>query len=566
MRRINLIDSGMLMMEKREAPVHVAGLSLYSLPKGVNEQEFLREISAVMRTPCEYRKPFGEFVRSGLAGSLGPMYWEEDKEMDLDYHVRHSALPNPGRYRELFALVSRLHSTLMDRSRPLWETHIIEGLPDRQFAVYQKMHHATIDGVGAMHLVQSMSSEDPNKKLLTSPLSQEVYEDYKSHKFGDIKKPEKQPSIRELTNVAEYIKEQYDTAFNVAGALRQFGGALFGLGGDLTVPWQNVPQTLINTELSVGRRFVAQSWSLERIKRIARAIDGTVNDVVLAMCAGALRRYLLDLNSLPSQSLKAMTPVSLREKGDLESSNAIGFLTADLGTNISDPEKRIRTIQRSMQAGKDMMRGMTTREINLFMQIAQMPSMMAVMLGMGIKYPPYSTVISNVPGPKEQLYFNGASLDGLYPASVLLEGMALNISLVGYNGRLDFGITACRRSMPQVQRLIDHLEEALVELEDVIGIKPAAAKSKSKPKTKASPKSTVKADNVKAEPRLNKSKAKPNTAAKLKKGAAAKPKTKTKPAVKTKAKPAVKAKARAKPKAKAVVKTKGELKTAVKQK
>ena len=463
MRRIELADAGFLFMEKRETPTHVGGVNLFTLPKGVNEQKFLAGLADLLRNAEEYRKPFGEYVKTGRAGTL---YWEKDNNLDIDYHVRHSALPKPGRYRELFALVSRLHSTLLDRNRPLWEVHLIEGLPDRQFALYMKLHHAAIDGIGAMHLTQAMCSTRKSARSTDAPLSLAAYERYKEAKYGN--RPRRVvPKTRELRAVAEVLKEQFNSTANLLGTFRKYGSTWLGMGGDLSVPWRKVPQTSMNTSVSGARRFVAQSWEFERIKAVCTATGGTVNDVVLAMCAGALRRYLLSQNELPKQSLKAMVPVSLREEGDLDSANAVAFITADLATNIKDPQKRLAAIKASMVAGKELLGGLSAREAAIYMQITQLPMLLTSALGLASKFPAFSTVISNVPGPRKQLYWNGASLDGIYPASIVFDGFAMNITLVSYNKSLDFGIIACRRSLPGVQRLIDYLEESLQELEQV---------------------------------------------------------------------------------------------------
>ena len=469
MRRIDLTSTGFLLLEKRETPMHVGGVNLFTLPAGASEHEFLGELRDGLRASTELRRPFGDYVVTGKTG----LFWQEDEHIDLDYHVRHSALPSPGRYRELFALASRLHSTLLDRTRPLWEVHIIEGLRKRQFAVYNKIHHAAIDGMGAMHLTRSMCSENPSERLDVSPFSQAAYERYKAGRFGDSGGHER-PRQSELRNVIEALKQQYDTSVHLMTALRRFGAAFVGRGGNLAVPWHNVPRTSFNTRVSGARRFVAQSFDFARVRAVSEAMDATINDVVLALCSGALRRYLLTRDELPRHSLKAMAPVSLRERGDIDSTNAVGFITADLATNVYDPEKRLRAIQNSMRAGKDLLRSLSPREAALFMQLTQVPVLVTSILGIAARYPAFSTVVSNVPGPRERLYWNGASLDGIYPASIVFDGFAMNITMVSYVDRLDFGIVACRRSLPQVQRMIDHLEDALVELETVAGVAASA--------------------------------------------------------------------------------------------
>ena len=527
MRRIDLSDAAFLYAEKRETPMHVGGLSLYTLPEGVNELEFIDGLRFGPTGAKDLRRPFGEFVSTGRAGPLGPMYWDEDDHFDIDYHFRHSALPKPGRYRELFALVSRLHSTLLDRSRPLWELHVIEGLQNRQLAVYMKMHHATIDGVAAMQLAQSVCSSDPSDRYFDLPMSQRAYKRHLKT-IGAGRKRRVVPNERELRAVADALKQQFDTSVHLFGALRRFGGAFFGRSGNLSVPWHNVPRTSINTRVGGARRFVAQSWELQRIKSVCAATGGTVNDIVLAMCSGALRRYLQGHHELPAHSLKAMAPVSLREKGDYEAGNAVGFITADLATNIDDPEKRLRAIQDSMQAGKALLQGLSNREALIFMQLTQIPALLTTALGLSAQFPAFSTVISNVPGPREKLYWNGASLDGIYPASIVFDGFAMNITLVSYNESLDFGIAACRRSLPEVQRMIDYLEEALLELEEVAGLRTR----KKRPIGRKKPASRKKSAANSGAKTKNKTKAK----AKMKNKAKAKVNAKSGPGNKTKAK------------------------------
>lgn len=243
-----------------------------------------------------------------------------------------------------------------------------------------------------------------------------------------------------------------------------------GQGGPLMMPFLNVPRSSINTPVDGARRFVAQSWSFERIRAVGRAFDGTFNDAVLAMCAGALRLYLRNHSKLPEKSLKAMVPISLRRDGDLDSSNAVGTMIADLATDISDAGQRMVAIQASTVAGKDYFKEMSPAEAQLVSMMIQMPGLLMIPLGLMSRLPPFNTIISNVPGPREPMFWNGARLEGVYPASIVTEGIALNITMVTYDKNVDFGITACRRTMPQAQRLIDYMEQALTELEDAAGL------------------------------------------------------------------------------------------------
>lgn len=466
MRRIDLADAAFLYVESRETPMHVGGINLFEFPKGVNQQKFIKRLADAYRSTTDLREPFGDFVTTGTLGRLGPLYWEADRDLDLDYHVRHSALPRPGRYRELFSLTSRLHSTLLDRNRPLWEIHVIEGLQNRQFAVYSKLHHALIDGVAGLRLTEGMCATDNQAQTDYSPFSQEAFEAILAQRK---RRARISPQSFELRNLAAMLKEQLGTSAHLLGMIRNYAQTWLGCGGSLAVPFRHVPRTSINSRVSGSRRFVAQSWSMDRVKTVSNAVGGTLNDVVLAMCAGALRNYLLRHDELPKHSLRAMVPVSVRAADDFESANAVSFITANLGTKYPDPEDRIRTVMESTRAGKAVLDGLTPTEATLFAGLSQLPLFVSNLFGVAEMFPPFSTTISNVPGPRNQLYWNGAPLIGMYPASAIFHGFALNITLVGYRGKLDFGIMACRRSMPQVQRMIDYLEEALIELELLVG-------------------------------------------------------------------------------------------------
>ena len=484
MKKLSMVDKGFLLSESREMPMHVGSVNLYTLPDGADEQEFLHSLARNIRDADVLLPPFGDRLKLGPMGLAGNAYWEPDPAMDMDYHVRHSALPQPGRYRELFNLVSRLHGTLLERSRPLWEMHLIEGLQNRQFAVYTKTHHAAIDGARGAHISRSMLSDDPDNVLDESPLSLQSWERYKEALRAG---KETAHSDEELRNVADMLKSTFDSGANLFHALKGISRAWSGLGGDLALPHLQVPTSSLNTSIDGARRFVAQSWPFARIHAVGKAFGGTFNDAVLAMCAGGLRQYLQIHAELPEQSLKSMVPVSLRQAGDLESGNAVAAISADLATNKADPTKRIQAIMASVQAGKAFFDGMSPKEIELFSMIMQTPSALLMPLGLMSRLPPYNVAISNVPGIRETMYWNGARMNGSYPLSIVMDGMAMNITLVTYGQNVDFGIIACRRSVPQVQRLIDYMEEALAELEEAAGLPISPKETKAAPRRKTTP-------------------------------------------------------------------------------
>ena len=535
MRRMPVTDAFFLLLESRRTPMHVGGLNLFTLPKDVDDTTFLAKLSEVLQYDGELRRPFGEKLRTGPLGIAGNILWEEDDELDMDYHIRHSALPRPGRYRELFGLVSRLHGTLLDRSRPLWEMHLIEGLQNRQFATYFKAHHCAIDGVGAMHLMSSMYSTNARTKVKTSPFSYEAFQAYKKKLEAESPKSIR-PKEDEVRAVAEVLREQLGGTVNVAKAVQEMASVWMGRNNQISVPFHKVPRSVLSTKLTGARRFVAQSWSFERVRAVGKAYGGTLNDAVMAMCAGALRKQLQEQRALPKASLKAMAPVSVRASGDVDSANAVGMVCVDLATNVRDPAKRMRTIKASMDAAKGQLQGMSGREIQIYTGISQAPMLLTQLTGLGNRLPAFSTVISNVPGPRERRYWNGARLDGMYPVSIPFDGAAVNFTLVSNFENLDFGIIACRKSVPHVQRLIDFMEEALVELEDAAGLRTASGRRRRAPKRKAATaKATAGAGAKETTKAATRTKAKPKAKAKVKVKAKVKPKAKAKPKAKSKA-------------------------------
>ncbi len=453
-------DAVFLLAEARERPLHVGGLQLFEPPADASPH-YVGELhrGAIEHTDVD-RRLRRRAVRT--LGGLGPWAWEEDANLDLEYHVRHSALPHPGRIRELLALVSRLHGTLLDRSRPLWETHIIEGLADDRFALYAKIHHALVDGVAAMRMLEEALSTDPDVRDLPPPHGARPREGARERPVGSTDAP--------FGVAGAAISGSIDAMRGVIGAADAAVRSVVDSFQDqaASVPYKAPPSPL-NVPISGARRFAADSWSLERLRRLSKDLDGTLNDVVLAMCAGALRRYLLELDGLPDRPLVAMVPVSLRQGADDDVGNAVGLILCNLGTHLEDPAARFELIHRSAETGKLRLEGLTPFGVLLLSAISFAPLALGPLYRFEpLRRPPFNVVISNVPGPRERLYWNGAELQGTYPASIPFDGQALNITASSYAGSMCFGLTGCRRSVPHLQRLLDHLEASVSELEAVV--------------------------------------------------------------------------------------------------
>jgi diacylglycerol O-acyltransferase len=460
-------------METRSQPMHVAGLNIYTPPAGSGPDY----VSKLLHEWGKYHKAVTPFnLRPVLR--MGLWYWEEDEEFELDYHLRHLALPQPGRIRELLAMVSRLHGNLLDRNRPLWETYVIEGLPGGRFATYSKIHHALADGVtGARMAANAMCLNDTEHKAPTWALP------FAQHPASHLKHAP--PGLlQQLGNVARAGK---DILPGIGSGLWDIVRASYAEGA-AALPFQ-APPTPFNVEISGSRRFAAQSYSLTRIKNIGKATGATVNDVTLAICAGALREYLIAQDKLPKKPLVAMVPVSLHGETNA-GGNQVSLLLASLATHIADPIKRLERIVKSTSEAKGRLTKMPRLQKLAHGITSISPFGAGMVTGSAEKHPLFNLVISNVPGPRESLYLNGAKLDEAYPVSIPTHYLALNITISGYGDRLGFGYIACRRSVPALQRMLDYTHNAIMELETALAIganAPIAVKTVRKPARKKAP-------------------------------------------------------------------------------
>ena len=439
----------MLLAESPGHPMHVAGLQLFEPPKGAGP-EFVRDHYRALSASDDVQPLFRKrpaILPGGLSAN-----WTSATDIDLEYHVRHSALPGPGRVRELLELTSRLHSGMLDRHRPLWETHVIEGLNDGRFAVYTKIHHALVDGVSTINLLQGALSADETDQQIRAPWAL----------------PNPADDRAGTSSMLETLTKTIKSAPRFGASTVSLARAAL-LEQQLTLPFR-APRTMLNVPIGGARRCAAQSWPLQRIKDVKNAAGVTVNDVVLAMCAGALRAYLSDQNALPEKPLVAMVPVSLRTADDAAGGNQVAAVLANLATHIDDPAQRLATISASMQKNKAVLAELPRPQAIAMGMMLLSPVVLGGMTGISTSPPPFNLCISNVPGSRNPLYANGARLQGTYPMSIAANGQALNITLVGSGDSLDFGLVGCRRAVPHLQRLLAHLETSLKDLEQGVGI------------------------------------------------------------------------------------------------
>lgn len=455
-----------LLAENRHMPMHVGGLQLFEKPAGAGPH-YVREMYEQMRDVEEIAPLFLKRPHRSLR-TAGQLVWVPDEDFDVEHHVRHSALPEPGRYRELFELCSRLHSTRLARERPLWGSHVIEGLADGKVALYTKSHHALVDGVSAMRLLQSVLGTDPDERDMPAPWG------YRPPTRSKALATTRDRSLAELPLRAAR------TALGIGAEAAGMPSALVrtlarGVRNETTTVSLRTPRTMFNRPITGARRFAAQDWPIERLHAIGRATGTTLNDVVLAMCSGAMRAYLLELDALPDQPMVAMVPVGLNAKSShiasADGGNAVGAVLAQLATHLEDPADRLRSIHRSMVDGKEALSSMTPTQIIAMTAMGQAPAIIPPLLRMqGIVRSPYNLIISNVPGPRTTHYWNGARMTGVYPLSIPINGMALNITCTSYDGQMAFGLTGCRRTVPHLQRLLTFLEDEVAALEKAAGV------------------------------------------------------------------------------------------------
>ena len=465
-------DSFFLLIESDNTPSQIGVLARMKLPKGA-DKSFIKDMVEGFRKYQPTEAPFN--LKLAERSVTSPMYaWESVENIDIDYHLRHSALPQPGGERELAVLISRLHSIPLDHRRPMWEFHVIEGLEDNCFAIYSKMHHALIDGVAGSRLMAKwMEQAKADAKTDFIPL----------WAMKKAKRPQKPKELipSTLPYSQTLMAQIADPVKAVAGVFSATFDSILGARNknhpDMVAPY-SAPNSILNSAVGPHRRVSTVEFSTERLLKIGKQLGGTLNDVVMAVCGGALRSYLLEQDALPKKSLVSQVPVSFRPKDDSGGGNAIGMMLASLGTDEADNLARFKKVKASMSAGKSLLGNMNAAQITAYSALMTLPFALGQMMGTGntSSRPMYNVVISNVPGPKEKQYLNGAEVFSVHPVSFIMQGQALNITLYTYADKITFVFTACRESLPSIQRLVTHTTDSLESLENTLET------TKSKPK------------------------------------------------------------------------------------
>lgn len=450
------VDIVLLAGEIGSRTLHIGVLLVFTPPPDGPDSfatdAYREALTAVRAQAALMAEPVVSLATGGLPA------WQSADRIDMGRHLRRLALPLPGDDAELFSLVAILHEHRLDRSRPMWEGSLIEGLAGGGFALYGKIHHATLDGMSGIRMIEQSLTTDPDRRGMPLLLAPD--------------RAAEQPEPRGLPGPLRLARSGVAGAVSIADvARRTVVGAADWLGravttGSAVLPMR-APHTSLDGKVGPERAFVARSWPKERLRAVQRATRATSNEITLAMCGGALRSYLTKRDALPASSLVALVPVAQRRREDATGGNAFGLALCTLGTDLEGPRERLDRIRASMADAKRRVRMMGSGAS----AIAAIPTLapnMARILPLGEVLPPsYNVVVSNVPGPRSPLYWNGAQLRHMYPLSIVFDGTGLNITACHYADRLDFGFLAHPESVPDLECFTDETETALGDLERI---------------------------------------------------------------------------------------------------
>ncbi len=478
MKQLTGMDASFLSMETKNTYGHVNSLAIFERPSP--DFDAYRTVYERCGAMVGHLEPMRRRLVNVPLGLDHP-YWIDDPDFDLDFHVRHIGLAPPGADDQLCEQVCRIVGRQMDRTRPLWEVYVIEGLAEGRWAMLTKYHHATIDGAAGVIMLRLITDNSPDEEFKFQPVEwegEEVPSDSEllkatvSHLMANPVK-----AARLQLKIVRQLAESAGVT-SVSGAASQARAAIKSIvsaGSDdhddesrgISIPLSPAPPTPWNHTVSPNRRFAMRSVQLSNLKRLKDSMDGTINDVVMAVCAGALRRYLEQHDALPDTPLRAMVPVSIRT-GEEEDpwTNLVSAIIAELPTDCDDPLERVARCRTAMEDAKRQLEIVPAASI---MEATQMTSPVVAASALRLVHrlkladrvkTPVNVVISNVPGPRENLYYGGAKLVQFSPVSTITDGVGLNITVHSYGERLDFGLIADRELIPDLWHLVDlHIAE-----------------------------------------------------------------------------------------------------------
>lgn len=482
------LDASFLYLETEQTPMHVGSLNLFELPEGY-EGDFREDLKAHIEARLHLLPVLTRKLVLMPLQLTSPM-WVEDDAFDIDRHIIAHRLPRPGTMAQLERLVGKLHAGVMSRDRPLWEFHVITGLKDGQVGFFSRLHHAAVDGQAGVALANAILDLTP----VPRPVPAGRRRSAPRHELGvaELLGAALANQLQQFTQLARLLpgaaKAASGTAAKALAAAVQkpAGSASRSKSNSGAEParsnWKLGPRTPLNVNVGTGRVFATASLPIADLKAAGKPHGATINDMVLALCSGALRRYLLEIDALPVKSLTAAVPVSLRSAGDTAANNQATLTLVNLATDIADPLLRLRFVCASAAAMKATVGSVKSAIPTDFPSIGLSWALsgLTALYGksrLANRIPALANVvISNVPGPQMPLYLAGARMTAYHPASIIVHGIALNITVQSYLGSLYFGITGCSDAVPDVRKIAKYLLVSARELDRLAGTGGTAGK------------------------------------------------------------------------------------------
>ncbi len=475
MQQLSGQDASFLYFETPATPMQIGGIMIYDPSTVRGGKQRFKDILGFIESRLHLARTFRQRVVQVPLNADHP-YWIEDKHFDLEYHVRHIRLPEPGDWRQLCIQAARLHSRPLDLTKPLWEFTVVEGLdaipglPRGSYAIVSKVHHAAIDGVSGVDLTEAIHDLEPYPRDVTRP----------DRPWAG----EEPPTAVELMLRAQINNFAQPARFAevMSRAVPAFGRLARGFAERrFDAPRTAPPRTRFNRRVSAHRVVEGRSFALAEVREMKQRIAGaTVNDVVLAICGGALRRYLDARDELPDDPMVAMAPISVRAAGERNTmGNQVAAMTVGLGTHLADPVERLAAVHAGAASSKAMTQAVGAKLMTDYSRFipsttAALAARLYTELGLAERMnPPFNCVITNVPGPQVPLYSAGAQLVTQYGLGPLFDGMGLIFPVFSYCGHITVAFTACREMVPDPEVLSDCLQQSFDELKAACGVRDA---------------------------------------------------------------------------------------------
>ncbi len=453
MTKLPTIDVGFLLTESHHSPKHVAGLQIFRLPKGKGPAWLRKLLDEVRLVPPGY--PFNQRLKTDV---IQPEL-EFDDHFEIDYHVRHTVLPGPGSMEQLLDVVARMHANLLDRERPLWEFHLIEGISGRRFAFYTKIHHVLCDGITFARWFAESGS-----KSATDMNSRPIWQRDEIPNAGN---DEDVSYAQMIIDGVKMLGGGFKTALGVSAlSAKLLQRRFFDGDSNIALPL-SAPRTALNVAPGAARNLTFTQYPLEEVRAIAHSQGGSINDLVLTICDLAVNRYFEETGQAPEEPLIAYMPVNLRHEKEQDNRNLISLLQVKMASAHKDPLAALQEIIKSSRSARDVFSSASRPAIQYYTLLVALLSQFEETLKLDKFLPPaINMVISNLPGPRKTMYFRGAEVVEVYPVSTLPPMTALNVTACSYADNIYFGLVSGRTAVPDLQKLTDYLDEAYSELRE----------------------------------------------------------------------------------------------------